>query len=185
MVSRAAFTSSTMRDRSHALPVASITTRMRGITAAPTSPGSMDMCRGSGSGIFACRTPTSELTWNRRIGTGSAPAPDCAAALGVVVFLPRNCVENFTYDQVLPYLLKKPTCTKYSSPWIASPLKEQNKYIEQLKSSDPTFIIYKSGKGHLDSIPMSERLHQVNKYILYKYEPFQVFDIYVIYKKKN
>ena len=75
------------------------------------------------------------------------------------------CVENFTYDQILPYLMKKPTCTKYSSPWIASPLIKQDDYIKQLKASNPNFIIYKSGPFHMDYIPMTTRLKKVNEHI--------------------
>ena len=94
-------------------------------------------------------------------------------------------LKNFTYDQILPYLMKKPTCTKYSSPWIASPLIKQDDYIKQLKASNPNFIIYKSGPFHMDYIPMTTRLKKVNEYILDQYELFQTFDIYEIYKKKN
>ena len=29
-----------------------------------------------------------------------------------------NCVQNFTADLVMPYLLNKPTCSKFFSSWI-------------------------------------------------------------------
>ena len=27
----------------------------------------------------------------------------------------EKCIQNFTEDLVIPYLIKKPTCTKYNS----------------------------------------------------------------------
>jgi len=96
-----------------------------------------------------------------------------------------SCVQNFTYDLALPYLIKKPTCTKYFSAWLASPEKKQNDYINQLRYSNPNFIIYNSSQYKVDSLELKERLRKVNEYILQNYEPFKTFNGYEIYQKRN
>ena len=49
----------------------------------------------------------------------------------------ESCIYNFTEDLSIPYLLKKPSCTKYFSPWLASGRKLENDYINILKKINP------------------------------------------------
>ena len=65
----------------------------------------------------------------------------------------EKCVQNFTEDLILPYLLKKPTCTKYFAPYLALNKNAQLKNIEAIIASSPIYIIYES-PGHIfDNIP--------------------------------
>ena len=53
-----------------------------------------------------------------------------------------NCVENISYNDAIPYLLKKPTCTKYWATWLASPTSIQQDYINEIKKAQPKYILY-------------------------------------------
>tara|TARA_A100000164_G_scaffold56343_1_gene44951 strand:+ start:2617 stop:4452 length:1836 start_codon:yes stop_codon:yes gene_type:complete len=98
----------------------------------------------------------------------------------------ENCIQNFTEDLILPYLIKKPTCNKYFSSWLASGYKIELKYINQLKVNKVKYILYESpGFMVIDNISTPDRLKYVNKYILNNYE--EVFNLngYKLVKIKN
>ena len=101
-----------------------------------------------------------------------------------------NCVQIFTYDLAIPYLLKKPSCTKYYASWLASPIEKQEDYIRQLKKIQPKYILYDSPGSNFElsflyELPeIYERLALVNSYILSKYKKFNQFDGYIILEKK-
>ena len=98
----------------------------------------------------------------------------------------ENCIQNFTEDLILPYLIKKPTCNKYFSSWLASGYKIELKYINQLKVNKVKYILYESpGFMVIDNISTPDRLKYVNKYILDNYE--EVFNLngYKLVKIKN
>ena len=101
-----------------------------------------------------------------------------------------NCVQIFTYDLAIPYLLKKPSCTKYFSSWLASPIAKQEDYIRQLKKIQPKYILYKSAGTNFDLTYQIEapevyvRLELVNSYIVLNYKKHNEFDDYIILEKK-
>jgi hypothetical protein len=101
-----------------------------------------------------------------------------------------NCVQIFTFDLAIPYLLKKPSCTKYFSSWLASPITKQNDYVKSLINAAPRYILYNSTGTNFDltykaeAPEVYERLSIVNSYILTNYKTFNVFDGYVILEKK-
>ncbi len=96
-----------------------------------------------------------------------------------------TCVQNFTDDLILIYLIEKPSCSKFVASWLASPLKLQDEYIESIHSNKPNYIIYDSPYFKVDNIPMSDRLVNVNNYILENYEFFDSINDYKILKIKN
>ena len=53
-----------------------------------------------------------------------------------------DCIQIFTFDLALPYLLKKPSCTKYFASWLASPTNNQKDYILNIEKIKPNFILY-------------------------------------------
>jgi hypothetical protein len=101
-----------------------------------------------------------------------------------------DCIQIFTYDLAIPYLLKKPSCTKYFSSWLASPIAKQEDYIKQLKKIQPKYILYKSSGTNFDLTykveppEIFDRLELVNFYIISNYELHKKFDGYEILKKK-
>jgi len=93
-----------------------------------------------------------------------------------------QCVQNFTYDHALPYLLKKRTCTTYYASLLASPDILQKNYIIQLKKTKPSYIIYNSERYTLDNFEIHERLKLVNEFINQNYNFHKKIDRYIIYK---
>ena len=102
----------------------------------------------------------------------------------------NDCVQNFTYDLAMPYLMKKPSCTKYFSSWIASPTIKQEDYINEIIHVKPQYILYKSSGTNfgltykVESPDISERLALVNSYILTNYKKHKEFEDYIILEKK-
>ena len=101
-----------------------------------------------------------------------------------------NCVQIFTYDFAIPYLLRKPSCTKYFASWLASPIEKQEDYIRQLKKIEPKYILYKSAGTNFDltyNVEKPEvyvRLKLVNSYIVSNYKKHNELDDYIILEKK-
>jgi len=93
----------------------------------------------------------------------------------------EKCVQNFTDDLAIPFLLKKPTCTKYFASWLASPKKIQIDYVKKLEIIKPKYILYRSDKYVVDGIEVTERLNIVNSFILDNYKLFKSFDGYEIF----
>ena len=101
-----------------------------------------------------------------------------------IEFKNEKCIYNFTEDLSLAYLLKKPSCNKYFAPWLASGLKLEEDYINNLKENKPNYIIYKSSQFRID-IDTVDRLKNINKYILKNYTPYFDNEGYEIYKIKK
>jgi len=101
-----------------------------------------------------------------------------------------KCVQIFTYDSAIPYLLKKPSCTKYYYPLLASSTVKQKDYIRELKKIQPEYILYDSSGTNFNltykyELPeLFERLELVNSYILSNYKKYNQFDGYIFFKRK-
>ncbi len=89
----------------------------------------------------------------------------------------ENCIQNFTADLSLPYLLKKPNCTQFISAWLGSGEKFEKKFINQLRNNNVNYIIYSSPLYIVDNIKTSDRLKIANQYIQKNYS--------IIWKKNN
>ncbi len=94
----------------------------------------------------------------------------------------ENCVQQFTDDNAIPYLVGKPTCTKYYVNAHIVQNWTENNFIKELKISSPTYIVYSSKinwfKNRLNA-PNADKFI-LDNYILYKdLSPWQ------IYKKKD
>ena len=93
------------------------------------------------------------------------------------------CVENVTFDDAIPYLLKKPSCTKYWASLVAN-LTTQKKYIDRLKIIQPKYILYSSADIKFDGRGLYQRIELINSYILSNYKKHDELDNYIILKKK-
>ena len=96
-----------------------------------------------------------------------------------------NCVQNFTADLVMPYLLNKPTCSKFFSSWILSGNNKEIEYIDYLKQEKAEHIIYLSPIFVVDQIPTNKRLLKVDSYIKKNYTEIFNHKGYVIVKKNK
>ena len=56
----------------------------------------------------------------------------------------EKCVQIFTNETAIPYLLKKPTCTKFYLMAFSATNKNQKLFIKQLEITQPRFILFHS-----------------------------------------
>ncbi len=91
-----------------------------------------------------------------------------------------NCVQQLTDDNALPYLLNKPSCTQfYNNAHIIIGWTEK-KFINQLKSNEPEFIIYSSEINWFKNLKNSPN---VEAFIMKNYRLFEEYKSWKIYKK--
>lgn len=100
------------------------------------------------------------------------------------IFENDDCINNFTTNLSLPYMLNKPTCHLYFSSWLISGNDTEEKYISLLKKNNSN-IIYDAPSLIIDGIPTSKRLKKVDKYIKENYYETLNYKNYIIYKKKG
>ncbi len=92
----------------------------------------------------------------------------------------ENCVQQFTDDNAIPYLVNKPTCTKYYvNAHIIQNWTEEN-FIEELKYTSPNYIVYSSKINWFKS---RNNAPNADKYILDNYYLFKDLTPWLIYKK--
>jgi hypothetical protein len=101
------------------------------------------------------------------------------------IFKDENCIQNFSTELLIPYLLKKPSCTKYFSSWLASGYDTEMDYIKYLKKKMPKLILYEAPGYNVDGIDTRTRLKYVNKYILENYEDYYSYEGLRIFKKNK
>ena len=92
----------------------------------------------------------------------------------------EKCVQQFTDDNAIPYLVNKPTCTKYFvNAHIIKNWTEDN-FIKELDNAKPNFIVYSSNINWF-----KDRMNAPNadKYILDNYYLFKDLSPWIIYKK--
>ena len=93
-----------------------------------------------------------------------------------------NCVQQFTDDNALPYFIKKPTCTQfYVNSHIIGGWTE-NKFIEQLKESRPSFIVYSS---NINWFKDRKNAPKADNFIISNYSLYEKIDSWEIYKINN
>ena len=95
-----------------------------------------------------------------------------------------RCIENITYNDAIPYLLKRPSCTKYWASWLASPVIVQKDYINEIKKIRPKYILYYSDSHKFEGLEIYERIELVNSYVLSNYKKHEEFDGYIFLEKK-
>ena len=94
----------------------------------------------------------------------------------------EKCVQIFTNESVIPYLLKKPTCSKYYLVYTAIPDDLQREFILDLASKKPGYILYDSDLDMYDDPKL--RVTVVNSYILDNYKFHQKFKKWTFLKIK-
>ena len=101
-----------------------------------------------------------------------------------------KCVQIFTYDAALPYLVRKPTCNKYYFIWSVGTKKNQNLFIDSLINNKPNFMLLNIESN--DSLnpqipgfyPPSISLPLIHNFIENNYDLHENFLNWSIYKIK-
>ena len=101
------------------------------------------------------------------------------------IFKDEKCIQNFSTELLIPYLLKKPSCTKYFSSWLASGYELEMDYIKNLRKEKPNLILYEASDYQVDGLDTKVRLKYVNKYILDNYIEYKSYEDSKILKIKK
>ncbi len=91
-----------------------------------------------------------------------------------------NCVQVFTGDISISYLLNKPSCTQFYLPSHIISGWTEERFIIQLKKSNPQFIVYNSGNNWLID---RRNMKLADEFIKQKYFFFKTMGDWEIYKR--
>ncbi len=93
----------------------------------------------------------------------------------------ESCVQQFTDDSAIPYLVNKPTCTKYYvNSHIIENWTEKN-FIKELENSSPKYIVYSS---EINWFKNANNAPNADKFILDNYFLYKDLSPWIVYKKK-
>ncbi len=95
-----------------------------------------------------------------------------------------KCVQLFSYDAIIPYLLKKKYCTKYNFLYVMSSESVQEEMINELKNNIPKIIIFNRNYSFLTLKSVEERFKKVAYFIGENYIIDAQINDWDIYKKK-
>ena len=91
------------------------------------------------------------------------------------------CVQQFTDDNAIPYLVSKPTCTKYYvNAHIIQNWTEDN-FIEELINFSPNYIVYSS---KINWFKDRNNAPNADKFIIDNYFLYEDLSPWTIYKKR-
>ena len=93
-----------------------------------------------------------------------------------------DCIQVLTSDISYPYLLKKPSCTRFFIPSHILQGHTEDKFIEDLKKSSPNFILYESKNNVLLE---KRNMPKALEYIERNYTFFDNYNSFVFYKKND
>ena len=93
----------------------------------------------------------------------------------------HSCIQIFSNDAILNYLLRKKSCTKYYFVWSAASKSNQNQFIKELSDTD---IIIEGGRKDSWDYPLKIKIHHVFKHIVKNYELIDSFDNWNIFVRK-
>tara|TARA_B100001540_G_scaffold73306_1_gene66275 strand:+ start:4398 stop:6203 length:1806 start_codon:yes stop_codon:yes gene_type:complete len=94
----------------------------------------------------------------------------------------EKCIQLFTNDAALLYLLKKPSCTKFYFVYSIGSNKNQNEFIAELENTN--FLIL-NGKTDSWGVPLNIKYPLINKYINENYINFKKVGSRLLKIKKN
>ena len=90
-----------------------------------------------------------------------------------------DCAQILSDEIIIPYLLKKKSCSKFYQIWIAQPLDIQLKFIDDLKEKKPRIILKRKEQI------FTPKLEYVENYINHSYEVYKDYEEWIFLKLKN
>ena len=92
----------------------------------------------------------------------------------------ENCIQAYTYDLAIYYILDKPSCSKFFNIWVIGSKNNQFKYIEEIIEKKPRFILTggKVGPSFLDF-----RYPYIHSFLTEKYYIYDELNDWKILKK--
>ena len=92
-----------------------------------------------------------------------------------------NCVQVFSYDQAIFYLMKKKSCSKFYNIWSIGSKKNQQIYINELKLNNPKYILT---EGPLKFVSPYKRYPYIKEFIDSNYYIYKNIHSWKILKRK-
>ncbi len=94
----------------------------------------------------------------------------------------KNCIQLFSNDVALLYLLRKKSCSKFYFTWSIGTFENQRKVISQLNQNN---LIISGGPSYSWDLDIDEKLPILSEYINDNYELLAKVNNYRILQKKN
>ena len=95
-----------------------------------------------------------------------------------------DCIQNFTYDPSMYYLLNKKSCTQYLLIFVMGTEADQDKFIDQIIKSKLDLIIVDKQNNDKD-FSASARFPKINKFLQKNFIEYEDVYKYKILKKIN
>ena len=97
----------------------------------------------------------------------------------------EKCIQFFTYEASIPFLTKKPSCSKFYMIWSIATNKNQNEFIKEMENSGSKFIVSNGPYEYFPPFSPSERFPIVQKYINDNFKLYDQINSYKIYIKNE
>ena len=91
----------------------------------------------------------------------------------------EDCIQILSDEIIIPYLLKKKSCTKFYEIWISQPEDIQKKFIKELQEKKPKIILKRKEKI------FTPKLEYVENYIDKTYEIHKDYQEWIFLKLKK
>ena len=95
-----------------------------------------------------------------------------------------DCIQNFTYDPSMYYLLNKKNCTQYYLVFVMGTEVDQDRFIEQIIESKLNFIIVDKQNDKIE-FPANIRFSKIDKFLKKNFIEYEDLYKYKILKKIN
>ena len=97
----------------------------------------------------------------------------------------ENCFQVFSYDSSISYLIRKKSCTRYNFIYAVGSKHVQNNFINELKLSQPKYILIKGPLNRFVRFSPSERFDMINSFIFKNYKPEKNIESWQLLKRNN
>jgi hypothetical protein len=97
----------------------------------------------------------------------------------------EKCIQFFTYEASIPFLTKKPSCSKFYMIWSIATNKNQNEFIKEIENSGSKFIVSNGPYEYFPPLSPSERLPIIQRYINDNFKLYEQISSYNIYIKNE
>ncbi len=95
-----------------------------------------------------------------------------------------DCIQNFTYDPSMYYLLNKKSCTQFYLIFVMGTEVDQDRFIEQIIESKLNFIIVDKQNDKIE-FPANIRFSKIDKFLQKNFIEYEDLYKYKILKKIN
>ena len=95
-----------------------------------------------------------------------------------------DCIQNFTYDPSMYYLLNKKSCTQFYLIFVMGTEVDQDRFIEQIIESKLNFIIVDKQNDKIE-FPANIRFSKIDKFLKKNFIEYEDLYKYKILKKIN